>query len=174
MKFLASLALLASAVAASPIVSRQASSSNSTQTFHLKTSGASNEDHNNLYVEAYHTGAGFNDAVLTSDVGSAAPAFLNGTYTQFDLGTPFPWGFKLTAPNNYGAWESVQINTGYGTEGFSTDGSGLEGPEAYGFGGWLVCDWYHNAPQLFYIYRYYTPTIPSSCSRVDLTPEYTS
>lgn len=100
MKFLASLALLASTVAASPMLyPRQ--SSNSTQSFYLKTSGASNDNHNNLYVYAYHTGAGFNDAVLTSDVGTASPAFLNGTHTQFDLGTSFPWGFKMGVQNNY-------------------------------------------------------------------------
>ncbi|PWY75535.1 hypothetical protein BO70DRAFT_364070 [Aspergillus heteromorphus CBS 117.55] len=171
MKFLASLALLASAVAASPLASRQDSSSS---TFHLKTSGASNDDHNNLYVYAYHTGAGFNDAVLTSDVGTASPAFLNGTNTQFDLGTPFPWGLKPSVQNNYGAWESVQINTGYGSGGFSVNGTDFEWSAASGFGGWLVCDWYHNAPQLFYIYRYTQPTIPSSCSQVDLTAEYVS
>ncbi|PYI12012.1 hypothetical protein BO78DRAFT_392685 [Aspergillus sclerotiicarbonarius CBS 121057] len=173
MKFLASLALLASTVAAGPIVLPRAAS-NSTSTFHLKTSGASNEDHNNLYVYAYHTGAGFNDAVLTSDVGTASPAFLNGTHTQFDLGTPFPWGFKMGVQNNYAAWESVQINTGYGDQDFSISGTNLEWSEANGFGGWLVCDWYHNAPQLFYISSYYQPDIPSSCSKVDLTAEYTS
>ncbi|OJZ84264.1 hypothetical protein ASPFODRAFT_48267 [Aspergillus luchuensis CBS 106.47] len=173
MKFLASLALLASTVAAGPVLyPRQ--SSNSTQSFYLKTSGATNGDHNNLYVYAYHTGAGFNDAVLTSDVGTASPAFLNGTHTQFDLGTSFPWGFKMGVQNNYAAWESVQINVGYGDDDFSIGSTGLEWSAQDGFGGWLVCDWYHNAPQLFYIYRYEEPTIPESCSTVDLTPEYTS
>ena len=34
-----------------------------------------------------------------------------------------------------------------------------------------VCDWWHNAPQLFWRYNYYTPEdypAPSSCADVDL------
>jgi hypothetical protein len=36
-----------------------------------------------------------------------------------------------------------------------------------------VCDWFHNAPQLFYLYKYYDATIPSSCSKVQVKAEYT-
>ena len=36
----------------------------------------------------------------------------------------------------------------------------------------IVCDWYHNVPQLFYLYKYMKPSLPSSCSQVDLTLEY--
>jgi hypothetical protein len=35
-----------------------------------------------------------------------------------------------------------------------------------------VCDWSHNAPQLFYLNRYYQPTIPSSCSTAQLNAIY--
>ncbi|RAH72026.1 uncharacterized protein BO66DRAFT_390506 [Aspergillus aculeatinus CBS 121060] len=169
MKFLASLALLVSAVAASPIQARDTAKS-----FYLKTSGAANDAHNNLYVYAYHTGAGFNDAVLTSDTSRARAVTLNGTNAQFDLGTTFPWGFKMGANTNYASWEPVQINVGYGDEGFSVNGTSLQWSEQNGFGGWLVCDWYHNAPQLFWLYKYLPATIPSSCDKVDLTVEYTS
>lgn len=34
-----------------------------------------------------------------------------------------------------------------------------------------VCDWYHNAPQLFYLYRYMKAEIPGSCSEVQLKTE---
>lgn len=34
-----------------------------------------------------------------------------------------------------------------------------------------VCDWYHNAPQLFYLHEGAKATIPSSCDKVDLKPE---
>jgi hypothetical protein len=98
MKFFSSLALLASAVAATPILIAR----NTTTNFHLKTTGASNSAHNDLYVYGYHTGAGLNDAVLTSDVGTASPAFLNGTNVQFALDTPFPWGLYMVGQNNYG------------------------------------------------------------------------
>lgn len=37
----------------------------------------------------------------------------------------------------------------------------------------IVCDWYHNKPQLFFLNKNYNATtIPSSCSRVQLTPDY--
>lgn len=38
----------------------------------------------------------------------------------------------------------------------------------------IVCDWYHNAPQLFYLYRPYDATLPSSCSKVTLAVEHIS
>ncbi|KAB8079612.1 hypothetical protein BDV29DRAFT_164053 [Aspergillus leporis] len=167
MKFFSSLALLASAVAATPILIAR----NTTTNFHLKTTGASNSAHNDLYVYGYHTGAGLNDAVLTSDVGTASPAFLNGTNVQFALDTPFPWGLYMVGQNNYGAWEPVEINTGYGNDGFSVSDNSLQWSEQKGFGGWLVCDWYHNEPQLFYLYKYIQATIPSSCSKVQLAAE---
>lgn len=165
---LSSLALLVSAVAANPILRTR---DDSPKNFHLKTAGASNSAHNGLYVYGYHTGAGLNDAVLSPDVGTASPAFLNGTNVQFDLDTPFPWGLYMLPQNNYGAWEPVQINTGYGSNDFSIGNDGLQWSEPQGFGGWLVCDWYHNAPQLFYLYKYLQPTIPSSCSKVQVVVE---
>ncbi|KAE8355081.1 hypothetical protein BDV28DRAFT_129678 [Aspergillus coremiiformis] len=167
MKFLSSLPLLVSFVAANPILRTRDAPKN----FHLKTTDASNSAHNNLYVYGYHTGAGFNDAVLTPNVGTASPAFLNDTNVQFSLDTPFPWGLFMLPQNNYGAWEPVQINTGYGSGGFSINNGGLQWLEQHGFGGWLVCDWYHNAPQLFYLYKFLEPTIPSSCSKVQLSVE---
>ena len=97
MKFLASLALLASAVSATPLIPRQTSKS-----FHLKTTQAGQDQHNNLYVCGYHTGAGLNDAVLSANAGDASKAFLNGTNVQFDLDTPFPWGFNMVGASNYG------------------------------------------------------------------------
>ncbi|KAE8371936.1 hypothetical protein BDV26DRAFT_286373 [Aspergillus bertholletiae] len=167
MKFLSFLALLVSAVAANPILRTR----DTPQHFHLKTTGSDNSAHNGLYVYGYHTGAGFNDAVLTSDVGTASPGFLNGTNVQFSLDTPFPWGLIMVPQNNYGAWEPVEINVGYGSGGFSINDESLEWSAQQGFGGWLVCDWYHNAPQLFYLYKFLEPTIPSSCSKVQLAVE---
>lgn len=102
MKLLASLALLASAVTANPILARQDAS----KPFHLKTASASNQDHNGLYVYAYHTGAGFNDAVLTQDEGKAAPAVLNGTTTQFQL-SELQWGMLMPAATNYAGMSPV-------------------------------------------------------------------
>ncbi|EKV11973.1 hypothetical protein Pdw03_6952 [Penicillium digitatum] len=170
MKFLASLLLLATSAIAAPvtITTRQS------KRFHLKSTGATNENHNNLYVYAYHTGAGLNDAVLTKDASIASPIYLNGTNALVDLKTEFSWGLIATGDTNYGSWEPIVINAGSGgSSGYSIKGdSTFQWSESSGFGGWLVCDWYHNAPQLFYLNRYYTATIPSSCSKVQLKIEY--
>ncbi|KAJ5145939.1 uncharacterized protein N7515_000503 [Penicillium bovifimosum] len=167
MKFIASLLLLATTTIAVPVANAEES-----KHFHLKTSGATNSDHNNLYVYAYHTGAGLNDAVLTEDVNTASPAYLNGTKTLFDLKTEFPWGMNAPGVTNYASWAPITINAGEGNDGFSLKGDDFVWSEEMGFGGWLVCDWFHNAPQLFYLYNYYDAKIPSSCSEVDLKAEY--
>ncbi|KAL4787069.1 hypothetical protein BJX76DRAFT_354481 [Aspergillus varians] len=174
MKFLSTLSLLIAAAAASPLhVRRQAIQT--PDKFLLKTSGSENSEHNDLYVYGYHTGAGLNDAVLTPDVETASTAFLNGTKVQFDYDTPFPWGLSPQGVTNYARWQFVNINAGQGQEGFSIDSSGLQWSPEKGFGGWLVCNWYHNAPQLFYIYRYYTDAkYPASCSEVKLLTEPTA
>ncbi|KAJ5196793.1 hypothetical protein N7449_007272 [Penicillium cf. viridicatum] len=167
MKFLASLLLLATSAIAAPLTTRQS------KNFHLKSTGATNADHNDLYVYAYHTGAGLNDAVLTKDASIASPFYLNGTNALADLKTEFSWGLIATGNTNYGSWEPMVINAGSGgSSGYSIKGDNFQWSESSGFGGWLVCDWYHNAPQLFYLNRYYTPTIPSSCSTVQLKAEY--
>lgn len=113
------------------------------------TIGGPSTNKSNLYIEAYHTGAGFNDAsvllssppdgskltssrVLVTKTGTnyAAPAFLNETYQEFNLGSSFPWGFVMGNDYNYMGWLPVQINAGAGDTGFyfnNTDGSGVKG-----------------------------------------------
>ncbi|EPS34325.1 hypothetical protein POX_a00703 [Penicillium oxalicum] len=161
MQVLATLALMATAVMANPVATAP-------KEFHLKTAGASNAKHNDLFVYGYHTGAGLNDAVLSEDSSIASAFYLNGTTALADFKTEFPWGVIAVGDTNYASWEPVEINVGSGMEGFSIDNGNFVFSEDYGFGGWLVCDWYHNAPQLFYLNRYYKPTIPSSCSTVQL------
>jgi hypothetical protein len=94
MKFLASLTLLAATVIANPVT-------RTAKEFHLKTSGAGNSHHNNLFVFAYHTGAGFNDAVLSTDGTDASSFYLNGTLALANLGTDYPWGMIATGDTNY-------------------------------------------------------------------------
>jgi hypothetical protein len=96
MKFLTSLFLLATSVIAAPVASAKES-----KRFHLKSTGATNDNHNNLYVYAYHTGAGLNDAVLSKDASIASSVYLNGTNALFDLKTEFPWGMIATGDTNY-------------------------------------------------------------------------
>ncbi|MCJ1310812.1 hypothetical protein MMC25_004479 [Agyrium rufum] len=150
-------------------------------------------DKANLYLQGYHTGAGFNDVVLVPEsVGSLAKFFLNNTHQEADLGSAFPWGLVLGNDDNYAGWELVQLNAGYGDSGFyfnNTDGlfnavagaQGLKFNSAYQygegikfneFGGWLVCDWYHGLPQLFWRVTPYDDAFPSSCALIQLERQY--
>ncbi|KZN87877.1 hypothetical protein EN45_064380 [Penicillium chrysogenum] len=140
--------------------------------FHLKSVGATNQEHNNLYVYAYHTGTGLNDADLTKDVNTASSAYLDGTNAFFGFNTELLWEVVATGDNKNTSWEPILINAGQGSNGFSAKGSSFIWSEASGFGGWPVCDLYHNAPQLFYLNRDYNATIPSSCSKIQLKAEY--
>ena len=89
MRFLAAIALFAAA--------------GLTQATHfkLKTTGAANKAHDNLYVYTYHTGAGFNDAVLNKDEKNAPWAHLNETRVSFELGTHTPWDMDVGGDTNY-------------------------------------------------------------------------
>ncbi|KAJ5238803.1 hypothetical protein N7468_003422 [Penicillium chermesinum] len=156
MKFIASVALLAGTAMASQ------------KEFKLKSTGATLSQHDNLYLTAYHTGAGTNDAVFQSNATVASNFFLNGTNAFADLKTQYPWGIEIQSDTNYAAWDSVTINAGTGSDGFSVKGGELVWSEADGFGGWLICDWNHGVPQLFYLDRYYDDKIPSSCSKASL------
>lgn len=94
--------LVFSIVSAIPIAQRRQTGNEGK--FRLKTGGSSNIEHNNLYVESYHTGAGASDAVLAG-LNTSAIFFLNGTNAQYDAGTPFPWGINLEGNTNYaGEW----------------------------------------------------------------------
>ncbi|KAJ5037137.1 hypothetical protein NUH16_005020 [Penicillium rubens] len=160
---------------ASTLVATVASSSS--KHFHLKSSGATNQEHNSLYVYAYHTGAGLNDAVLTKDVNTASSAYLNGTNALFDLNTEFPWGVVATGNTKYNSWDPILIKAGQGSNGFSVKGNNFQWSEASGFGGWLgkTPASLRLVPQyapLFYLDRYYDATIPSSCSKIQLKTEY--
>ena len=56
--------------------------------------------------------------------------FLNGTYQEFNLGNDFPYGFVMGGDANYAGWELVQMNAGYGDQGFyfnDSDGTGTKG-----------------------------------------------
>lgn len=61
---------------------------------------------------------------------------------------------------------SISIAGGQATPGFSVNATGLQSDSAAG--GWLACDWWYAAPQIFAANDYEGRAIPSSCSRVNL------
>lgn len=95
MKSLTSLLMMTTSTIAATVAS------SSSEHFHLKSSGATNQKHNNLYVYAYHTGSGLSDAALTNDVNTASSVYLNGTNAVFDFNTKFHWGFVVTSNTKY-------------------------------------------------------------------------
>jgi len=147
--------------------------------YYLKTAvidgGDSSKD--GLYLHTYHTGAGLNDVVLSSSSDGSPKGFLNGTYQEFDLGGDFPWGLDVSGSSNYANWEFAYINGGQGTEGFVLESDGLKWNTTE-FDSWLVCDWWHDSPQLFYKVSASggstADSVPSTCAKVNLLPEYLS
>lgn len=144
----------------------------------------------------YHVGAGQSDVVFSDEppLGNASLAFTNvtangTTYSNqlFDLGNDFPWGLVMVPIEQfYSAWQPVELNAGatgsrYDVTGFFINETGLQwtsSPEQVGtendqFGGWLICDWWHGAPQLFFRISYYSGyEAPASCADVYLMPQY--
>lgn len=165
--------LIAAIAVLSVATSTVAQSLNTSAEYHLRTQLKGNHPHkaryDNLWLVASHTGAGLNDAVLYSNKSFAIRGFLNATnmtnpaggffaHQEFDLGNTWPYGLGISDVNFYAAWEPVRINAGEGDGigAFFINSTGLqwieqpEYPEApSGFGGWLVCDWWHGVPQLF-------------------------
>ncbi|MCJ1289349.1 hypothetical protein MMC34_000881 [Xylographa carneopallida] len=167
--------------------------------YYLKTTSKT-PAFSDLYLSAYHTGAGFNDAVLiptTSTTGyntSTFPGivgFLNVTSQEFSLGGDFPWGMVMNPSITYDAWLPVQINAGFGSSGFyfnNTDGTGvnglkwvdgwpseLAGTKYNDFAGWLACNWAHGLPQLFWLAAEEPSsavTLPCNCAKVELIRQF--
>ncbi|KAJ5722653.1 hypothetical protein N7488_000688 [Penicillium malachiteum] len=169
MKFFASLALMAATALAGPIGVR---STHATSEFKLKTHGATIDALNNLYVYAYHSGAGLNDAVLSSNASEATPFWITNGTVYADLEDSYSWGLSINGDTDEASWEPVVIDADGGESGYSITHGKLVGSSEEEFDGWLVCPWYHNAPQLFGLVSGFDAVIPSSCSKVTLEVIY--
>ncbi|KAK4544399.1 hypothetical protein LTR36_004290 [Oleoguttula mirabilis] len=147
----------------------------------------------NLWLDDYHTGAGLSDAVFfPTRTNVTAAGYLYPTnqtsaagqkyyYQAFNLGNPFPWQLVMAFNTNfYAAWQPVRVNAGLGggdttgeSSGFFLNSTGLQyGGAEGGFDGWLVCNWWHEMPQLFFRITGYGDFTPLSCADVYLMPEY--
>ncbi|KAK6428420.1 hypothetical protein LTR95_015439 [Oleoguttula sp. CCFEE 5521] len=186
------LKLILSILAALPsMLAQETPSTNYRLRADLKPGQPDKTVYDGLYLSSYHTGAGLNDAVFYSkDPSDGIVGQLNGTNgtaQTFNLGTAFPWSmFMVPYASTYAAWQPVRIDAGEGGHsdrglggGFFINGTGLQWAEAgtgsadgYPFAGWMVCDWWHGVPQLFFRMQYYNDTTPASCADVYLCPEY--
>ncbi|CAI7662519.1 unnamed protein product [Penicillium glandicola] len=168
MKFLATVALLATAVAAAP----------ADKLFNLKTSGASNSSHNDLYLSVGHglvsdplnIEAVFSGANASS---AAAFSFVNGTII-LETGTTTAWYLDLI--NVGGAREEraqVSVMPTEGSQGFSVTRQGLQGPSDI-WDGWLWCPTNAAAGQVFPNLHFLSksvqePAVPSGCDKIQLS-----
>ncbi|KMU91301.1 hypothetical protein CIHG_09178 [Coccidioides immitis H538.4] len=104
-------------------------------------------DSNGQYLSSYHIQAGASDAVLVPDVERASKGFLSGSNQMIK-------------------------QAGDTTDGFFLDGDRLLWRDDDEFRGWLVCDWWHGLPQLFWVPSARNETsYPSSCWMTDLRVE---
>ncbi|PGH27072.1 hypothetical protein AJ80_01258 [Polytolypa hystricis UAMH7299] len=139
--------------------------------YYLRTANSGVPAHDGLYVSSFHTGAGLSDAVVQPVRGDAAKGFLKDTHQQFQIGDELEWAMVMGVDANFSRWDSVHINAGRGTPGFSIDAGKLHWKEDGEFQGWLVCNWWHGIPQLFWIESPDVP-YPEGCSRPVLEVEY--
>ncbi|KAF3000596.1 hypothetical protein E8E15_000614 [Penicillium rubens] len=154
MKSLTTLFMLTATTVAATLTS------SSPKHFRLKSSGATNQEHNNLYVFAHHTGAGLNDAVLTKDVNNASSVYLNDTKALFDFDSKSPRGVVATGDIKKASWDPItQAKEVMDSHSRATTSSGRK-PAASVDG------------SLFYLNRYYDATTPTSCSKIQLKAEF--
>ncbi|MCJ1299529.1 hypothetical protein MMC08_002321 [Hypocenomyce scalaris] len=154
--------------------------------FYLKTHPlphAPPSKYTSLYIR--HHGSGFNSVVLTK----APPKFLQAAMIADSSRLAFvyngrTWGFVMRTGWKRAGWEMVRIVEDEGDERFSfgEDGDGVEGlrwegGEGGGGGegewrGWMVCEWAHGLPQLFWVTDKLKGELPGFCERVRLVREF--
>jgi hypothetical protein len=84
--------LLSSIAIASPLATRQFDQ----EEYYLKTRTTDPfNDKNNLYVIAYHTGAGLNDVLLIPNMTRASKGYFIDGYQMFEFRTIFPWRMNM-------------------------------------------------------------------------------
>ncbi|CAI7660332.1 unnamed protein product [Penicillium palitans] len=167
MKFFATVALLATAVAAAP----------SAKLFNLKTSGASNSSHNDLFLSVGH--GLISDPLNSEAIFSGAPAsraaafsFVNGTII-LDTETKAPWALDLINVEGVRKERAqISINPTHGSKGFSVDRHGVQGPSET-WDGWLWCPTDVEAGQLFPNLHFLSktvqePALPAGCDKIQL------
>ncbi|CDM26848.1 hypothetical protein DTO013E5_6959 [Penicillium roqueforti] len=173
MKFFATVALLATAVAAAP----------SQKLFNLRTSGSSNSSHNDLYLSVGHGLASDplnSEAVFSgaSASNAAAFSFINGTII-LDTEAKSPWTLDLISVEGTRKGRAqISVKPTSGSGGFSISRQGVQGPSEI-WDGWLWCPTNFEAGQLFPNLHFLSktvqePALPEGCDRIQLNAIPTS
>ncbi|KAJ5348346.1 uncharacterized protein MYU51_015151 [Penicillium brevicompactum] len=167
MNFLATVALLATAAAAAP----------AEKLFNLKTSGASNSTHNDLYLSV---GRGVVPDPLNSEAVFAGAAANRAATFYFANSTIF-WSGSTSAPyaldliNVEGVRKEraqISVDPTHGSKGFSITPEGVKGPSET-WEGWLWCPVDAEAGQFFPNLHFLSPSVqepavPAGCDKINL------
>ncbi|KAK5088155.1 hypothetical protein LTS08_004786 [Lithohypha guttulata] len=167
---LASVVLtIASLTTAQPLEVRQAPDRFYLQTQVVPGINDCGSNKQGLYVYSYHTGAGLGVAAASADSSDDSWFYLNGTQLMwtYEGNTIGPWPVVVSS-YPYQAFNpiSISIASAGSQEGYSTNGTGLQSTAAGG--GWIACDWWFTAPQIFAVTGYRNTPLPTSCSKVNL------
>lgn len=134
----------------------------------------------NLYLR--HHGSGIDSVVLTTAPPKFIKGHLDGRRINFTSAShpDRQWGLALRTDRKQRAgWEHVEIVEDGGSDGlyFATD----EKEEVLEFDevdegekvwkGWMVCDWAHGHPQLFWMTDKLKGELPTFCHRVQIVRE---
>jgi len=125
-----------------------------------------------LWAYLYHTGAGFADVTFSAKKSDAFSAFLNNTQFQWVYtGAPYPYALSLEY-QTYASWGPVQVTAGFGDETYGKGFKFQNGNQIVDtfeeWTGWLVCDWWHLVPELFWTQIDSNLTILDTCAKVQL------
>ncbi|KAG0156417.1 hypothetical protein PDIDSM_3595 [Penicillium digitatum] len=160
MKFFATVALLTTTVAAGP----------SEKLFNLKTSGASNSSHNNLYLSVGHgliSDPLNNEAIFSGAPASRAAAFsfVNGT-VLLDTQTTAPWALDLINVEGVRKERAqISIKPTHGSKGFSVGHQASRDPVRPGMDGFAG----QLFPNLHFLSKtVQEPAVPAGCDRIQL------
>jgi len=154
--------------------------------FFLKTAplpGEPPSPYTNLYLR--HHGSGIDSIVLTTGPPKFIKAQMDGKRITFTSASHEgrKWGLTLrTDGGQHAGWEKAEIVEDGGSDGLLfTRGEEDPNEEVLEFEeedagervwkGWMVCDWAHGYPQLFWVTHKLNGELPSFCHRVQIVRE---
>jgi len=154
--------------------------------FFLKTAplpGEVSSQYANLYLR--HFGSGMDSIVLTPEQPKYIKGHMDGKRITFTSATHEgrKWGLALCRDGEqHAGWEKVEIVDREGSDGLLfTQGEEGSVEEVLEFEeelagervwkGWMVCEWAHGYPQLFWVTHKLNRELPSFCHRVQVVRE---
>ncbi|KAF3163657.1 hypothetical protein TWF106_010548 [Orbilia oligospora] len=132
-----------------------------------------NRKFDGLWASLYHTGAGTADVYFHNNRTAAFSAFLNHTQFQWVYTgvSQIPYALNLQY-QTYATWGPLEVSPGYGSDyygkGFVFKNGNQIVDKFEEWTGWLVCDWWHQVPQLFWTQIGAKVKVIPSCAKVQL------